>query len=234
MIWNTIASLPGCTALNGACSGLYAARIPNSPTCWLIGPYARLTLLATALRTDESLRAALAGLHVRLGLRETDVPPAGDRQARYGPTVQGAHHAGDFAAQRIFPLAQPALDSVPGQSAPVSRRGDREENVRTFWMTQTPQSHHIVEFNNLRDIGKSTQNGTGEMDYNRLPAVLLAAEFHQRYISAFLKSAHGRNADALRKEMPGMYRTLYTGRSPLFRPLWDVSEVILRAAGLPV
>jgi hypothetical protein len=232
-IWNKIGSLEGCTHLTGECQGLFAFAIRDG-THWLIGPYARLTTLATALRTREDLRDTLAALRVRLGLRATDIAPSGDRQVRYGTRVQGQHGAHDFTSSRQFSLAKPALPIPPGQSAPTNRRSDREENVRTFWMTQTPQSHHIVEFNNLRDIGKSTEAGKGEMDYALLPAVLLAAEFHQRYISAYFKQAHGMKADALRKMMPGMYRDLYIGRSTLFRPLWDVSEVVLRAAGLAV
>lgn len=233
MLWTKIESLIGCTRLTGACLGLFELAIPDG-THWLIGPYARLTVLATALRTQESLRDTLGALRIRLGLRATDIAPTGDRQPRYGSTIQGRQHAHDFTTIRNVSLAKPALPLAPGQAAPVNRRSDREENVRTFWMTQTPQSHHIVEFNNLRDIKASEKGGTSEMDYDRLPAVLLAAEFHQRYISAFLKDSHGKKPDVLRKEMPGMYRTLYLDRSPLCSPLWDVSKVILREAGLAV
>jgi hypothetical protein len=233
MLWNTIATLTDCTRLTGEFHGLFALKNADG-TQWLIGPYERLTVVATALRTREDLRDMLGALRIRLGLRDTDVPPDGVRQGRYGKTIPGQKHALDFTPSRTFSLAQPALDLAPGQAAPTNRRGDREENVRTFWMTQTPQSHHIVEFNNLRDIGASTKHGLREMDYGGLPAVLLAAEFHQRYLSIFLKSAHGETAAALRRKMTGMYRTLYLGRSALFRRLWDVSAVILREAGLRV
>lgn len=231
MLWNTIAMLKDCTRLTGEWHGLFALQIPDG-TQWLIGPYARLTVLATALRTREDLRDKLGALRIRLGLRATDVPPVEERQPRYGQTLLGSHHAQDFTPSRIFSHAKPALDPAPGQTSRVNRRGDRERNVRTYWMTQTPQSHHIVEFNNLRDIGASDRGGTREMDYDRLPAVLLAAEFHQRYISMHLKSAHGEKPAALRQRMPGMYRTLYLAHSPLFHRLWDVSAVILQEAGL--
>ena len=225
---------PKPTELQGLWRGLHAVPIMNEDTCWLIGPYRRLTDLATALRTDAKLRETLTELRVRIGLRKTDVPPDGDRQTRFGDTIQGSQHGSDFTSQRTKQLANPALILPPGQSPPVNRRNDREENVRTFWMSLTPQSHHIVEFNNLRDIGVSTKEGTGEMDYNQLPAVLLAAEFHQAYISSFLRRMHGMSAADLRAGMRENYRTLYCDRSRLFQPLWHVSRALLGEAGLPV
>lgn len=235
MIWTKINSMmPEDAKLKGVWQGLYAVPIANTTTRWLIGPYERLTELATALRNDAALRKLLTKFGVRLGLRATDVPSAGERQASYGDTKEGANHETDYNPLRIHSVAKPALDLPSGQSAPSNRRGDREENVRTFWMTQTPQSHHIVEFNNLRDIKVSTKKGKGEMDYKRLPAVLLAAEFHQRYISAFLKQMHGMEEKELRSVMPKLYQALYLDRSDLFRPLWDVSEVLLREAKVSI
>ena len=70
------------------------------------------------------------------------------------------------------------------------------------------------------------------MDYDQLPAVLLAAEFHQRYISAIFKASHGVGKDKLRAAMWTMYHDLYRHRSALFEPLWQISEVVFRAAGL--
>ena len=235
MIWTKINSMmPEDAKLKGIWQGLYAVPIPHTTTSWLIGPYERLTEFATALRTDAKLRKLLTKFGVRLGLRATDVPPAGERQVRYGDTKEGANQKTDYDASRIHSVAKSAIDLPPGQSAPSNRKSDREENVRTFWMTQTPQSHHIVEFNNLRDIKASTKEGKDEMDYNRLPAVLLAAEFHQRYISAFLRQMHGMREKELRSVMPKLYRTLYLSRSDLFRPLWNVSEVLLREAKVAI
>jgi hypothetical protein len=235
MIWTKINSMmPEDAKLRGIWQGLYAVPIPNTTTRWLIGPYEKLTDLATALRNNANLRKLLTSLGVRLGLRATDVPPTGDRQVRYGDTKAGANQNTDYNALRTHSVAKPALDLAPGESAPSNRRSDREDNVRTFWMSQTPQSHHIVEFNNLRDIKASTKEGKGEMDYKRLPAVLLAAEFHQRYISAFLKQMHGMKEKELRSVIPKLYQTLYLSRSDLFRPLWDVSEVLLREASVAI
>ena len=64
--------------------------------------------------------------------------------------------------------------------------------------------------------------------------VLLAAEFHQRYVSSALKPTHGMGEEELLRTMERTYWSLYaTGSSPL-RPLWDVSRLILREAGLPI
>ena len=114
----------------------------------------------------------------------------------------------------------------------MNRRTDREENVKRFWDSQTPQSHHIVEFNNLETLGVSHEIGLAEMDYQQLPAVLLAAEFHQRYISAILKPAQHWGKAKLQTDMVALYRGLYLGRGPLFEPLWRISQVILKHAGL--
>jgi hypothetical protein len=70
------------------------------------------------------------------------------------------------------------------------------------------------------------------MDYLQLPAVLLAAEFHQRYISAILKPAQHWGKQQLQSTIASAYRDLYSGRGPLFEPLWRVSRVILDEAGI--
>jgi hypothetical protein len=118
------------------------------------------------------------------------------------------------------------------QEAPINRKTDREENVKDFWATQTPQSHHIVEFNNLKTLGVSTEDGSEGMDYLQLPAVLLAAEFHQRYISTILKPAQRWEKVKLQSEIVVTYRDLYTQRSKLFEPMWLISKTILEHAGV--
>lgn len=229
MLWNDINDLTGRTMLPAPYADIFAIRIPKTRTSWLVGPYSSLTKLATELRSDEDLWEMLTDLGVRLGLRATDTPSTEDRQVRYGDTERGVADIYSFAKKRKTQQAKPA---IAGQPVPVNRRTDRETNVHSFWQTQTPQSHHIVEFNNLRDIGKSNTEGKRDMDYQQLPAVLLAAEFHQRYISAFLKQAHGMKKGKLRDLMPGMYHALYVDRSALFQPLWRITKVILEEAGL--
>ena len=64
------------------------------------------------------------------------------------------------------------------------------------------------------------------------PQVLLAAEFHQRYISSILKPAQRWNKTKLRAEIFSLYEGLYLSRSRLFQPLWPVSRLILRQAGI--
>jgi hypothetical protein len=70
------------------------------------------------------------------------------------------------------------------------------------------------------------------MDYFQLPAVLLAAEFHQRYISAILKPTHNWTKAKLEAEIPSMYSSLYLERSKLFEPMWCVSRAVFERAGL--
>lgn len=207
-------------------------EVPTDSSHWLVGPYHVLTDLATDLRTNEHLRDVLTENEVRLGLRASDKPPADVvRQARYGSKVAGEDRDTDFTGMRVDSVALPAreVDVIPS-----NRRGDRETNVKTYWDTQTPQSHHIVEFNNLEMLGKSTKEGDSQMDYLKLPAVLLAAEFHQRYITAFLRDAQRWSKTKLQAEIVGNYQKLYTEKSALFNPLWDVSAIILRNAGLTV
>jgi hypothetical protein len=232
MVWNTLAHLPGCKALipPKSYAKFFLFVTPADDTGWLVGPYKDMTPLATDLRNDERLRDFLSANRVRLGLRDTDVPPAGiERQARYGPLVPGTDRDKDFTRGRVNPVALPVQEI---SRVPVNRRTDREYNVMRFWASLTPQSHHIVEFNNLQTLGVGHKVGNAEMDYLQLPAVLLAAEFHQRYISAILKPAQHWGKQQLQSAIASVYRDLYLGKGPLFQPLWRISKVILNEAGI--
>jgi hypothetical protein len=232
MVWNTIAHLAGCKLLTPpkGHAKFFLFMTSADDTGWLVGAYKDMTPLATDLRNDERLRDFLTANRVRLGLRSTDVPPAGiERQARYGPLVPGTDRDKDFTRDRLNPVALPvqAISRLP-----VNRKTDREDNVMRFWASLTPQSHHIVEFNNLQTLGVSRKVGNAEMDYLQLPAVLLAAEFHQRYISAILKPAQHWGKQQLQSAIASVYRDLYLGKGPLFHPLWRISKVILDEAGI--
>lgn len=236
LMWNEIKAIPGCRAVRtpGSYGEVLLLPVPLDetlePSCWLIGQYKDQTKLATDLRNSETLQQFVAGCHPRFGFRKTDRPPADvERQERYGATVVGKDMGRDFTAQRVRALAQPVRPGMP----PANRLGDRKENVRLFWATQTPQSHHIVEFNHLRDIGESRESGSAEMDHGQLPCVLLAAEFHQRYISSILKQTHGWSEAQLRQGLARTYSSIYMSGSPLFHPLWQVSRIILHAARIP-
>jgi hypothetical protein len=232
VVWNTIAHLPGCKPLTPpkGYARFFLFMTPADGAGWLVGPYKDMTLLATDLRNDEGLRDFLSANRVRLGLRNTDVPPAGiERQARYGHLVPGTDPNRDFTRGRLNPVALPVRAISP---VPVNRKTDRENNVMGFWASQTPQSHHIVEFNNLETLGVSHKVGNAEMDYLQLPAVLLAAEFHQRYISSILKPAQHWGKQQLQSAIGSVYRGLYLGKGPLFEPLWRISKVILNEAGI--
>jgi len=236
VLWSDIRSISECkkVVLPNTCSDVYLLGTPDRKSNWMVAKYKDLTKIATALRTDESLREFLSDHSVRLGLRATDVPPADlERQKRYGTKVSGINHATNFTLNRINPSAPSVHMNV---AAPDNRRSDREQNVKMFWETQTPQSHHIVEYNNLRNLGASSRDkaSLGEMDYMQLPAVLLAAEFHQRYITAVLRPAQNWGKEKLERDITNQYRQLYCNRSSLFKPLWSISMVTLRAAGIPV
>lgn len=234
MLWQNIKTLiqPTSVPLPAPFGELFAVAIPGADTSWLIGPYARLTKLATALRTDEDLWEMLTQLGVRIGLRKTDTPSMEERQIRFGKTVKRVADERAIAKMRTLQNAKSAL----GQADAPSRRNDREKNVASFWKTQTPDSHHIVEYNNLRDIRESQQDkkGSGEMDHAQLPAVLLSAEFHKCYLTVFLKKIRRMEEARLRQLMPGTYHSLYVEQSDLFEPLWRISKVILKEAGMAV
>lgn len=247
-VWSTIAQLPGCRRLTppNSAAQFFLFQTPLDETCWLVGPYNQMTPFATNLRGNPALRNFVSANGIRLGLRDTDVPPAGGGpQARYGATVRGPNYAADFTSSRSNPLTQPAAGftgsrlNATAQSAaaaPVNRKTDRQSNVECYWASQTPQSHHIVEFNNLETLGVSNKVGNAEMDYLRLPAVLLAAELHQRYISKILKPAQQWAAPQLKSSIADVYKDIYLRNSArnvrLFEPLWRISQVILKEAGI--
>jgi hypothetical protein len=230
-IWKTIENLPSCEALPlpPPYQQILLIRIQADDTHWLVGPFKQLTKVATDLRDTESLCRILSSKKVRLGLRKSDEPPLNlEQQEAYGEYVRGADHGTDFTARRVGPLAIPFRADKP----PVNRISDSKENVKNFWKTRTPQSHHIVEFNHLEKLGVSNEKGDRESDYQQLPAVLLAAEFHQRYISVILKQTHNWDRKSLQAKLAGTYDSLYRLRSPLFLPLWEISKIILHEAGI--
>ena len=240
VLWQKIGDIAGAKVVKSSDFGdVVLLPVPGLgtevDTYWMIGRYKDQTKLATALREDEAAQTFVAGHHVRFGFRKTDVAPIGlDRQKEYGETeVNPATATKDFRGERKRTLVKPVNDE---NAAQINRLSDREENVRLYWRSQTPQSHHVVEFNNLRDINRSRKGRGyfGPLDHSQLPCVLLAAEFHQRYVSSILKPTHGMGEEELLRTMERTYWSLYaTGSSPL-RPLWDVSRLILREAGLPI
>lgn len=233
MLWNKISKLPDCerVAPPSSCRGdMFLLRVAADNSSWLIAQYESLTVFATALRERSDLRDFLGDHQVRIGLRASDIPPAAvERQKRFGNTQVGANADKDYTAVRKKELSRPVNSSTPIQ---VNRRTDREANVHSFWQTQTPQSHHIVEYNNLAKLGVSQKGRMKEMDYDRLPAVLLAAEFHQKYISMILKPPQHWPVAQLRRDITSLYRQIYVQHSELFKPLWEVSKVILAEGGL--
>ena len=235
-MWDEIKRIPGCESVwpPGSYGEMWLLSVPPdetlAPSSWLIGQYKDLRNMATHLRNSETLQKFVTDCHARLGLRKTDQPPADVKQQKsFGPTAAGKGIGIDFTEQRVHALSDPVR---PGP-APTNRRGDREENVRLFWATQTPHSHHIVEFNHLRKIGVSCEIGLDRMDHGQLPCVLLAPECHKCYITPILSRIDGLKEEELRKRLAQTYSDVYASpRAPLFRPLLDVSKIILRAAGI--
>ena len=214
----------------GNSSQFFLLQTSVDDTGWLVGPYEEMTDFATELRRNESLRDFLSANRIRIGLRDTDIPPANiKRQEDYGTFIHGKNHDKDFTTARLNPTAQPVhTEKTPS----ANRKTDREENVKGFWESQTPQSHHIVEFKNLKTLGVSRKRGNEEMDYLQLPTVLLAAEFHQRYISTILKLTHKWKRSKLQSEIVPIYRSIYLERGKLFEPLWMVTKIILEEADI--
>ena len=200
-------------------------------THWLIGSYQQLTQLATAIRNNSELQFFLSEHSIRLGLRDSDVPPAFiPYQKGYGTNIPGKNLGVKSQILRTNSIAITERVIVrPGQ-----RITDLWQNIANFWNSQTPQSHHIVEFNHLRKIGVSQRSGDDPLDHAQLPCVLLSAEFHQRYISLILKGTHHLDKDELTAGMPHAYHDLYVRRSVLFEPLWSVSKIILETAKVPI
>jgi hypothetical protein len=235
MLWRTIEEMCEHNSLPGPHPNVWVTKSMTDDSRLLIGPYNELTRLATRLRDGgdleiDELRQLLKKSRIRLGLRDSDIPPVDlERQERYGETVLGQNYGTDFSSCRVEGLSTVVR---PDREIPINRLSDRKRNVASFWKTQTPQAHHIVEYNHLRDLGVSREQGDTEMDYLQLPAVLLAAEFHQRYISSYLKRTHGWTRDKLRNEIASAYRDVYQQKGALFDPLLTISGVILRAAGI--
>ena len=231
MLWEKIPKLSGCRPAKPpeGFANFFLFQTSIDETAWLVGPYKDLTRFATGLRHKKIFQDYVSANQIRIGLRNGDVPPAKiKRQESYGEYVRGKNYDKSFTADRLNPMAQPICSE---HESSLNRKTDRELNVKSFWESQTPQSHHIVEFNHLKALGVSRKRGDEVMDYLQLPAVLLAAEFHQRYISAILKPTHRLNKDGLRVEIAPAYRKLYLGRGKLFEPLWSISTVIIEQAG---
>ena len=202
-----------------------------TPSFWMIGRYKDQTRLATALRQDAALQAFVAAQGVRFGLRDTDRPPAvgAARQERYGAPVAGANAGINLAPQRLQAVSQAVRPACPRR--PTARA--------TSWATcnasgrrKTPQSHHVVEFNHLRDLGVSHESGTGPLDHAQLPCVLLAAEFHQRYFSAILKQTHGwKRRPAARGTGKGVFVAVRDGRRAVRGAVGSVEDHPARGRG---
>jgi hypothetical protein len=193
---------------------------------WLIGDHPTLARLANQLRSDESLCDQLIARNIYFGFRKTDTPPVGlKRQPSYGRLILNKILDGN--KRRVHAKLPPLRDDDNTGTARIS---DKFLTVKNYWRTQSPQAHHIVEFNNLATIGVSRRTGKRDLDYDGLPCVLLMAEFHQRFVSSHLKETHiwtGSQSQLL-KNLKLLYAKIY--RNSWNKPLWHISQIIFAVA----
>jgi hypothetical protein len=187
---------------------------------WVIGPYPVLCELSKELRTNQELSESLLKNGIQFGFRKTDKPPTGlTRQKEYGKSE--AQPVGDFSESRLIETHIP----IKGKEVTSCRISDQYSNIMEYWKTQSPQAHHIVEFNNLEAARVSTRTGSGDLDYQLLPCVLMMAEFHQRYITSKLKDTHGwddRPAELIKK-LRARYDQIYFSDAPQLASLGKIS-----------
>ena len=203
----------------------------SAPTFWLVAEYEPLTSFTTSLRGNQASRDFITDQSVRFGLRGSDCPALTfDRQERYGARQTGPDASTHFVAQRTNPVAAVAK---PNKPVPTNRRGDREENVRLYWLTQTGQSHHVVEYNNLHTVGASQ----ARRDRWTTGGCRVYCWRESSTSATSVQSSSPPTGRARRSCRPTWLAP--TGASttptvPRWPRLWQVSRAILRAAGFTV
>jgi hypothetical protein len=224
------------------------ASVYRLPKGWLIGSYAALCELADALKWDpnrngykiEALEAKLRKCRPRFGLRKTDRPPQREFQKKMDEfdelTVEEELElASDQGLDKLIARRTASPEAYRGRgeagggknaTSAEPRRAELYDEVRDFWISQTLQAHHIVEDNIVKKLGLRAP----ELARAEAPAVLLAPEFHQRYLAvpkaereAFNNKLTPESAFiALRKISAGLYL------HPVLAPLGQTSDLIIR------
>ena len=228
-LWAFLVSSGNCVpaGLTGKFESVLMAPNAKESLNWLVGTYPVLCEMSKSLRTSESLYKLLCEKGVQYGFRKTDKPPTGIiRQKEYGKSE--AQPAGDFSKSRIIETHTP----ISKDKVCDSRISDHYANIKSFWKSQSPQAHHIVEFNNLEMVGVSTRTGSGDLDYKQLPCVLLMAEFHQRHVSSKLRDTRtGDDQPAERiKKLRARYDQIYCSHAPQLASLGKISAAIFTVA----
>ena len=193
------------------------------PNHWVIGPYDSLTHLTQDLRSDTPLRRKFARCGARIGRREGDVPPVGEktvtsfRSAIEGkdPKVSNIELARQFAGQRHGAGANPF----------VPRFTDQFDEVAEFYADKTLEAHHIVE----KSILGTLKVNIGELANERAPCVLIVAELHQRLFTREVASARSLFAPTMTGELAwerlkGIYDVLYL--EPIMSELRAIAAII--------
>ncbi len=228
---------------------------PRDDFRWLVGGYETLRGIAEALRMNATLRALVAGYQVRIGRRLSDeIPTSPKQQVGYGPETlnldalldhTGKRRPGSAAGTATVNQNRAALSPIIGQpvdnaeqSGLAYRYTDKFQNLKTYWEKKTPECHHIVEDNQLRALGVSNKEGNQPLDHRNLPCVLLAAEFHQKFITPILQPTRLKpntvldkaERPAFHRKLQGVYETMYQRNGTLLLPLWNVASIILAEA----
>lgn len=214
-------------SLPGKFENVLLAPNPKESRYWVVGTYPVLCELSKELRTNEELSGLLLKNGIQFGFRETDKPPTGlTRQKDYGKSE--AQPVGDFSEKRLIETHIP----IKEDNVANCRISDQYPNIMEYWKTQSPQAHHIVEFNNLEAAGVSTRTSGGDLDYHQLPCVLLMAEFHQRYVTSKLKDTHGWDEQPaeLIKKLRARYDQIYFSDAPQLASLGNISAAIFTVA----
>ena len=234
---------------------VYLLPVPLQNTFWLAAGYKVLTDLTKDLRENAALRALVAGHGVRIATRDDDaIPSSPDQQIGFGAPVLRENPQLDNLGRRIGgkPTDTATVnqklagnDAFLGkatkpkaQSGAAYRATDQFQNLKDYWEKKTPECHHIVEDNQLRALGVSDKKGNGPLDHANLPCVLLAAQFHQDYITPILRPTRLKadtilsapQRPAYFKTLQQVYASLYERNGTLFLPLWNVAKRILDEA----
>jgi len=182
--------------------------------CWLIGPFLAVREIAEFLRSEKGLQDELTVLNVRIGRRETDLPPQGQRIQRIGD--KGEANTTD-RTQTID------LRKVPGKLMP--RVSDLYDPVRKYWAARSLEAHHIVEKGMLADLHLNKR----DLNNDRAPTVLLSAEFHQRLFTSEVARERGKFKTKLQgaqayELLKGIYDELYN--DPVLISLKEIADII--------
>jgi len=194
---------------------------------WVIGTYSELRRLTLAWRTDDQLRTSLFNLGARIGRRETDVAPQGDREVKsFKAKVKGKNP--EVPSETLYQkFASQRTGHQPDRFKP--RVTDQYEAAKDYFLDQTLEAHHIVEKSILGVLGMNT----GELENKIAPCVLVVAELHRRLFTAEVAGSRRLFAGLsttvqATRELDRIYGDLY--KDPVMEDLRKISTIISHKA----